>query len=64
MITHSSMKAALRAIAERVCWVDDEDFNASDYAGDDVNGAYWAGLEDGQTQLARKLLRDGFLEDE
>jgi hypothetical protein len=51
------MKEMLEQLAKRQCWCDDEDFCVDDYAGGNINDAYENGLDDGETLLARALLK-------
>ena len=50
------VKNMLTKLAERECWCDDNDFMIDDYAGGNVDDAYYGGSNDGETLLARELL--------
>lgn len=54
------MKTKLEALAKRECWFKDnegeEDFSIADAADGSTEEAYYGGLDDGATDLARELL--------
>ena len=54
--------AKLKEIAKRDCWYDDEEFCPNDYAGGNIDDAYYGGSKDGEAQLARTLLKEFFSE--
>lgn len=55
------MKEELIALANRTCWTDDmEDFNPYENAGGNIDDAYFGGASDGETILARELLKKFF----
>lgn len=53
---NAEMKAMLEKLATRSCWCDDEDFMVHDYAGGNIDDAYYGGYSDGESELARLLL--------
>lgn len=55
---NEKMKALLEKLASRECWSDDDDFNPYDYCGGNYDDAYYGGCEDGEAQLARRLLQE------
>lgn len=46
----------LNKLAERSVIFDDETGVVDDFAGGNVDDAYWKGVEDGHTYLARELV--------
>jgi len=46
----------LRKIAKQQTWYDDPDFLVCDYAGGNIDDAYYGGTTDGETRLARGIL--------
>lgn len=48
----------LKAQAKRVAWIDDEEFMPDDYAGGNIDDAYNGGSEDGETTMARQVLKE------
>ena len=55
---NAEMKAKLEKLAARKCWSDNEDFMVDDYAGGNIDDAYYGGNTDGETDLARELLAE------
>jgi hypothetical protein len=55
---NAAMKAKLEKLASRECWSDDEDFMVDDYAGGNIDDAYYGGNADGEAGLARALLAE------
>ena len=55
---NAEMKAKLEKLAARTCWNDDKDFMVDDYAGGNIDDAYYGGNRDGETDLARELLAE------
>jgi hypothetical protein len=51
------MKAMLEKIAKRKAWSDDEEFMVDDYAGGNIDDAYYGGTNDGEVLLSRALLK-------
>lgn len=54
---NEKLKTELEKLAKRKCWCDDEDFMIDDYAGGNIDDAYYGGSADGETLLARELLK-------
>ena len=50
------LKTKLEKLARRKCWADDEDFMIDDYAGGNIDDAYYGGCDDGEAFLAREVL--------
>jgi len=48
---------ALKNLAKRTAWSDDSEFNVSDYSGGNFDDTYSGGFDDGETYLARKILK-------
>jgi len=46
----------LKGIADKKAWSDDEDFMPDDYAGGNIDDAYYGGENDGRISLAREIL--------
>lgn len=46
----------LNGLAEQDSWSDDVDFMIDDYAGGNLDDAYYGGFKDGQIDLAREIL--------
>lgn len=61
-MSNDELKQKLLKVASRECWSDDPGFMnyIDDYAGGNVDDAYYGGTEDGQAQLARELLNELF----
>ncbi len=55
---NEAMKAKLEKLAGRQCWCDDGGFMVDDYAGGNIDDAYYGGVDDGQAVLARELLEE------
>ncbi len=53
----TEMIEKLKVLAARKCWSDNEDFSAYDYSGGNFDDAYQGGTVDGETWLARELLK-------
>ena len=47
----------LEKLSVRECWSDEDDFNPMEMSGANYDDAYFAGCDDGETILARELLR-------
>jgi hypothetical protein len=43
-------------IAQRKTWTESDDFNTSDMSGGNYDDAYYGGLKDGETFMAREVL--------
>lgn len=54
---NEEMKEMLEKLAARTCWCDDDEFMADDYAGGNIDDAYYGGSDDGEAILARRLLK-------
>ena len=54
------LKKYLQGLAKRQEWSDDEDFDPNDYSGGNFDDAYSGGCADGETSLARNILRRYF----
>jgi hypothetical protein len=50
------LKAELQRLAAKKAWCDAEQFFVDDYAGGNINDAYYGGCNDGEIILARQLL--------
>lgn len=50
------MRALLEELAKRKCAIDQEDFNAADYSGENFDDAHQIGYLDGEAHLAQALL--------
>ncbi len=46
----------LRFLARKKALYDNEDFMVDDYAGGNIDDAYYRGVDDGEISLARKVL--------
>lgn len=46
----------LKKLAEKGCWSDNEDFAIDDYAGGNVDDAFYGGERSGEITLARDIL--------
>ncbi len=55
-------KEKLQKLAARKNWSDDPDFVVDDYAGGNIDDAFYGGTDDGETNLARQLLKEFFTE--
>ena len=51
------LKKKLQELAAKEGWSDDDPFVIDDYAGGNVDDAYYAGTRDGERMLARELLK-------
>lgn len=55
---------SLKKMARRRCWWEnengevDDDFAIDDYAGGNIDDAYYGGVEDGNTKIAREVLSE------
>ena len=47
----------LKLMANKKALYDKEDFMVDDYAGNNVDDAYWLGVDDGEIYHARRMLR-------
>lgn len=54
------LKDKLMKIANQVVWSDDAEFMVDDYAGGNIDDAFYGGQDDGSVQLARELLTEFF----
>lgn len=58
----SEMIELLKKMAKRKCWSDEfnadegEIFRVDDFAGGNIDDAYFGGVEDGKSELARSVL--------
>ncbi len=52
--------ALIQPLAAQGTWADSDDFNPADSSGGNFDDAYYAGADDGETNLARRIL--GILE--
>lgn len=50
--------ATLKKIAVRKCWCDDPEFLVADYAAGNIDDAYYGGADDGESLLARFILKE------
>jgi len=50
----------LKRLAKKECWFDDEECIINDWAGGNIDDAYQGGCVDGETALARELLKEFF----
>ena len=50
------LKARLEKLAASECWSDDPDFMVDDYAGGNIDDAYYGGEHSGEVRLAREIL--------
>ena len=54
------IKEFLRLVAEQGCWsengLDFDEVIVEDFAGGNVDNAYWGGSADGEVRLAKKVL--------
>jgi hypothetical protein len=48
----------LKKLAASECWDDDEDLMINDYAGGNVDDAYYGGYRSGEVGLAREILAE------
>lgn len=55
---NQELKTKLEKLAQRECWCDKEYFVVNYCAGGNVDDAYWSGSRDGETALARTLLKN------
>ena len=57
---NAEMITRLKSLAQQECFYDDEDEDAivDDYAGGNVDDAFAAGENAGETMLARSILKD------
>lgn len=46
----------LKELANKKAWTDDEDVNIDDYAGGNIDDAYYGGERAGKINLAREIL--------
>jgi len=53
----NKVKTFLEQIAKRKAWSDDEDFLPYEYCDANYDDAYWGGVSDGETQMARQILK-------
>lgn len=53
-----ALKEKLMEIAQQECCCDDEEFIPNDYAAGNPDDSYYNGVDDGQTLLARKILKE------
>lgn len=51
------LKEELQKLANRKIAQDNEDFMVNDYAGGNIDDAYFLGCDAGETLLARRLLK-------
>lgn len=54
------LEEKLQKIANQVVWSDDAEFMVNDYAGGNIDDAFYGGQDDGAVQLARELLAEFF----
>lgn len=54
------LKKLLEMLANRVTWNDSVDFDPQDFSGGNFDDAYYGGLKDGSTDLARTILEKFF----
>lgn len=50
----------LKRLASNNCWCDDDDFCPMDFSGSNFDDAYYGGRKDGETKLARSILKEFF----
>lgn len=55
-----ALKKMLEDLAKVKLLHDNEDFCVFDFSGSNVDDAYWAGVNAGETELARRLLKEFF----
>lgn len=46
----------LQETASKTAWCDDDEFMPDDYAGGNIDDAYYGGVSDGEILLAREIL--------
>lgn len=56
----AALKEHLMDIAKKKAWSDDEEFMVDDYAGGNIDDAYYGGASDGEVLLARQILEEFF----
>jgi hypothetical protein len=56
------MEQELLKLAMRETWTDSDDFNPYEQSGGNYDDAYYAGRDDGETSLAKRLLTKYFPE--
>lgn len=56
------LKELLGELAKRESWSDDPYFCPTEQSGGNYDNAYWSGQKDGETDLARRLLKEFFSE--
>lgn len=54
----------LKKLAARDCWCDGDDFSPCAYSGGNYDDAYYGGSDDGETLLARAVLKELGVRDE
>lgn len=52
------LKAKLMRLSARKCWSDNPEFYVDDHAAGNIDDAYYGGVEDGETALAREILKE------
>lgn len=60
MIDLEKLRTKLIKLARKRIWCDREDFIAIDIAGGHADDTYYAGCSDGETLLARELMKSIF----
>lgn len=55
---NAKLKAKLEKLAARQCWSDDEEAMTDDFAGGNIDDAYFGGCDDGEAILAREILAE------
>lgn len=50
------MKERLEKLAASECWSDDPEFMVDDYAGGNIDDAFYGGEHSGEVNLAREIL--------
>ncbi len=51
------IKEMLITYAKQKAWTEDEDFEVDDYAAGNIDDAFWGGVSDGKTMLARDIIK-------
>lgn len=59
-MTLEELKERMEKLASRECWQNDPEFMPHEYAGGNIDDAYNGGVDDGETLLARHLLKEFF----
>jgi hypothetical protein len=55
-----ALKEHLMEIAKKKAWSDNKEFMVDDYAGGNIDDAYYGGASDGEVLLAREILEEFF----